>query len=110
MAGDVLSSLSEHDLHIALYREGLEAVADRILLAWAGDNQDRSELLTGARRWEIPNFPLQGRDVLVHGRKPGDEVGTLLKTLKDDWIANDFKADRSSLDQQLKDRIDDLKG
>ena len=110
MAGDVLSSLSERDLHIALYREGLEAVADRILLAWAGDNQDRAELLTGARRWEIPNFPLQGRDVLAHGRKPGDEVGALLKTLKEDWIANDFKADRSSLDQQLKDRIDDLKG
>lgn len=105
MAGEIAPELSEHDLHIALYQDGLEAVTDRILLTWAGDAQDRSELLARARAWKIPEFPLQGRDALARGMAPGDAVGTVLKALKEDWIAGDFKANRASLIQQLEARI-----
>lgn len=105
MADDVGVELSDPDLHAALYRDGLEAVCDRILLSWAGDGQDRSELLARAGAWKIPEFPLLGRDAVACGMKPGEAVGAVLKALEDDWIAADFMADRAALLLQLDARV-----
>ena len=47
--------------------------------------------------WVIPPFPVQGRDLLAMGKKPGPEIGAALAQLKDIWKAKKFKLDREQL-------------
>lgn len=44
--------------------------------------------------WEIPLFPLTGKDLLTQGVKKGERVGTLLKAVETWWLSNDLKPDR----------------
>jgi poly(A) polymerase len=54
-----------------------------------------------ANRWNVPRFPLGGRDVLALGLKPGPQIGSLLADLEADWVAEDFAADRAELQARL---------
>jgi poly(A) polymerase len=85
-----------------LYRRGRDAYLSAIVAAGA-----RSGVAPGdpvlARwialpaRWSPPAFPLSGRDVLAAGVAPGPEVGRLLGTLEDAWVAARFALTREAL-------------
>lgn len=106
MAGPVLDpDMRDGAIHTALYRHGLEALCDRLLLAWAEDGNDRSGQLARARAWKIPKFPLLGRDVIARGVEAGEPVGELLLALEEEWIAEAFAFDRPALISRLEDRI-----
>ncbi len=49
------------------------------------------EILDYIRQYEIPVFPLQGKDMIARGLKPGKEMGAELKRLERLWIENDFE-------------------
>ena len=53
-------------------------------------------------RWEVPQFPLGGRDALAVGLTPGPQIGALLAVLEGDWIAEDFSANRAELQSRLR--------
>ncbi len=55
-------------------------------------------------RWEVPHFPLGGRDALAVGLSPGPRIGTLLAALETDWIAEDFAAGAEELRARLRAR------
>jgi poly(A) polymerase len=46
--------------------------------------------------WTVPSFPLTGKDLLSHGVKEGQDVGTLLKAVERWWISEDLKPDRKA--------------
>jgi poly(A) polymerase len=92
----------------ALYRLGTERYRDiALLLAAEGAmSRDRlAELLTFARNWTPPAFPLAGRDVTALGIPPGPPIGQLLDAVRAWWEAGDFTADHAACLAHLKELV-----
>ena len=87
-----------------LYRLGVEAYRDRVLLAWAAAPGDRrfESLLRLADDWRRPDFPLLGTDVLALGVERGPRIGRLLGAVEDWWVDGDFQAGRADCLARLK--------
>lgn len=89
-----------------LYAEGAAAFHERVLLAWARSGDAPASAAWRLRlalpeRWQAPNFPLGGNDVMALGIPAGPRVGELLRTLEAWWIAGDFTADKAALRAKL---------
>lgn len=85
------------DMNRALYRDGADVVADRLLLA--GIHDDR---LAEAAAWQPKALPVSGADVLALGLAPGPRIGELLRAVEDWWIAAAFKPSRDEALGKLK--------
>ncbi|MBB3945602.1 poly(A) polymerase [Rhizobium skierniewicense] len=98
-----------------LYRQGVEGMILRLQLALSSARADvsageaamqkiarLSALLARAQKFERPNFPLTGADVLAAGIAPGPKVGQILNELEEKWIDFNFSLDRSVLIGKLK--------
>ncbi|GHF23782.1 cytidine(C)-cytidine(C)-adenosine (A)]-adding enzyme [Kordiimonas sediminis] len=59
--------------------------------------QKMSDLAEEITRIKLPDFPVQGRDLLARGVAPGPQMGQFLKELEKKWIASDFSLDRDAL-------------
>jgi poly(A) polymerase len=78
------------------YRLGREQALDRLLLT----GRDAAALTS----WDIPTFPLRGRDVVARGVKAGPQVARILSETEERWVAEGFPdAARTGqlLDEQL---------
>jgi poly(A) polymerase len=85
-----------------LYRMGEQAWRDSVNMARArarGDQEDWTwqALADLPARWPIPQFPVTGHDLMAAGVLPGPEMGRMMQTLEDWWIASDFQPDRGTL-------------
>lgn len=96
-----------------LYRVGVEAFRDRVMLAWASEiaiaprlpaarTQAWIETLELTANWEAPVFPISGEDVKALGIETGPRVGKLLSAVEDWWIGGGFKASRDECLDQLR--------
>ena len=85
-----------------------ERFADKVLLAWAeylaafpaeqkNARDNFAPIIWFAENWEVPQFPLQGRDLLALGVPEGPKIGALLSELESFWEAADYRADKSAL-------------
>jgi poly(A) polymerase len=95
-----------------LYRLGAERYRDLALLLAAAGSVDRgklAELLACAAAWEMPVFPVAGRDVIATGIPPGPRVGWLLAKLHDWWEAGDFRAGRAACLARLNELIEQFR-
>ncbi|WP_337268972.1 CCA tRNA nucleotidyltransferase [Oryzifoliimicrobium ureilyticus] len=99
-----------------LYRRGTAGILAKLKLSTAvarskaeGDTREMARtarliaFLDEARRWEKPQFPLSGADVIALGVPAGPEVGKMLTALEDQWVEENFAADRAALLGRLKD-------
>ena len=90
-----------------LYHMGKTAYQNRILFSWiksclpethpAWQNQ-----YTLAEHWQIPEFPIKGRDLIEAGFSKGPELGILLKKLENYWISMNFSPSKVDLLEQAK--------
>ena len=91
---------------LARYRLGEERYRDLAWLLAAEDKRlsgDRLvEMLTLARNWAPPRFPLAGRDLTALGIPPGPRIGQLLAEMRGWWEDGDFTADRAACLARLK--------
>jgi poly(A) polymerase len=55
------------------------------------------KMLDQAASWVKPAFPLGGGDVIAAGIPAGPRVGELLSKLEDEWVEENFAADRAAL-------------
>jgi tRNA nucleotidyltransferase/poly(A) polymerase len=86
----------------ALYRLGPCTFEAHVLLASADagvppDDQSWQEALRLADRWQAPEFPLRGPDIMALGDVKGPAIGDMLRRLEADWIAGGFAEDRDQL-------------
>lgn len=96
--------LSEAEMRFNIYRWGRERFLDFVILSAAAAPADKDALKTaahGIREIDVPQFPVQGRDVIQAGIEPGPAVGRVLKRLEDWWISADFPQDQGTLRTQL---------
>ncbi|MDA0261305.1 MAG: CCA tRNA nucleotidyltransferase [Proteobacteria bacterium] len=90
-------------MRLALYRLGLEAFEDLILLAFAdadtaGQNIENARvLLAAAAAWPVPVLPVGGHDLIARGVPEGPELGRRLDELEQWWVENDFVPGRTAL-------------
>ncbi|MFV0643741.1 MAG: CCA tRNA nucleotidyltransferase [Sphingomonadaceae bacterium] len=80
------------------WKVGLDSAIDRILL------QDGS--VDELKDWDIPRFPLSGRDVLARGAHAGPDISRLLREAEMQWVAEGFpdkKRAETLLDQLMWD-------
>lgn len=99
-------------LRRAIYHLGAETVRDLLLLAWAGElaaggaprgrNGRWIERLSLVDTWDVPRFPLRGRDAMAEGVPRGPEIGRLLKALEAWWEENDFAPDHAGCLARLR--------
>ncbi|MEQ8247555.1 MAG: CCA tRNA nucleotidyltransferase [Alphaproteobacteria bacterium] len=101
----VVPDMSDHDMHVGLYRVGRAAFADLVWLTWSrqGVSANLMPQVKMAAAWDIPKFPLRGEDVAELGVAEGPDIGNLLHRVEAWWIAADFAADRDACLRQLRD-------
>lgn len=88
----------------SVYRFGRSATAQCIMIELAQDrvmNGYAPAALKIVQSWEIPDFPVNGRDIMEAGIKEGVQVGKTLHALENWWIAKDFKPDRQECLRQV---------
>lgn len=47
--------------------------------------------------WQVPVFPVAGKDLIANGMKPGPAVGARLKAMREAWIQSDYVLRRDEL-------------
>jgi poly(A) polymerase len=81
-----------------VYRIGVEAFTDRVLLAWSR-SQDSAhdaawrELALLPLRWTAPVFPLRAADFIARGVEKGPALGAALSAAEEAWIRAGFPMD-----------------
>lgn len=105
----VQATISPAALRAIAYRLGKAHLKDIVLLAWASErtvaSQGRwAEIWRQVERFDPPDFPLSGRDLVALGAEPGPDVGAALGALEAEWIAGGFAAGRDELLRKFKAR------
>jgi len=97
--------LKQDDFYKSAYRQDRQALNDRLYLAIAR-RDDRSKKfarqMKWLNRWESPEFPLRGQDILEKGVQPGPRVAEILNRIEAQWIEGGFKATRENLLDQIE--------
>jgi poly(A) polymerase len=109
-ATPVDDEISEAAFARLLYRNGAGGILTRLKLALAvargkadGHIKEMSRsarlgrLLDQAERWKKPQFPIGGADVIASGIAAGPLIGEALQTLENQWVEENFSADRATL-------------
>jgi tRNA nucleotidyltransferase/poly(A) polymerase len=91
----------------SLYRLGPCKFEAHVLLASADEGaapDDRlwRQALRLADRWQVPEFPVRGPDIMALGKVQGPEIGEMLRRLEAEWVASDFTLDRVALLARVK--------
>ena len=90
-----------------LYGVGFQAWADSVSVVWARSRAPLNDpawkrMITLPKRWQVPVFPVSGRDLIEIGHVPGPAMGMDLKQLEERWIASDFKPTKQDLLESLR--------
>ncbi|MEA3534176.1 CCA tRNA nucleotidyltransferase [Rhizobium sp. CC-YZS058] len=114
-AKPIADRMAETALDRQLYMEGATGTMARLKLAIAtllpkvegeSDGLERlghlQRLLTRAKAWTRPRFPLSGADVVLAGVPSGPQVGVKLAMLEAHWVAGNFQEGREALLERLK--------
>ena len=87
-----------------LYRLGPQSFVDRALIAWARSDSGVADdnwrqLARLPQHWSAPDFPLKAADLMQRGIQAGPALGNALRAAETAWIAADFPAERSILNE-----------
>jgi poly(A) polymerase len=104
---DIGPASDEHGAKAYIYTEGATAYREHVLIAWARSGEAPTseawrERLALSERWQPPQFPLGGGDIMALGIPAGPRVGELLRGLEAWWVAGGFAADETALRAELQ--------
>ncbi|MCL4765738.1 MAG: CCA tRNA nucleotidyltransferase [Hyphomicrobiaceae bacterium] len=96
----------EREAKVRVYRYGAKIMREQLLLNWARSGASPADPAATAlyalpARWQAPEFPLGGADIVAAGVPPGPRIGEILRALEDRWVADGFSEDRKRLDADL---------
>lgn len=100
MVADIAPDIDGRALRMLLYREGVEAVVDRLVVSWAARGPDTDvdlweALIEIVKSYKRPKLPISGNDVMALGLS-GTEVGRVLDAVEAWWIEEDFAPTREA--------------
>lgn len=76
----------------------IELVQDRVMNGYA------PAALKIIQNWDVPNFPVNGNDLMALGMEKSPALGEALEDLENWWIAQDFKPTREAILDYFKAR------
>ncbi|MFZ1813580.1 MAG: CCA tRNA nucleotidyltransferase [Rhizobiaceae bacterium] len=100
------ADLKGPDLEKHLYRAGLRPSLDKLLieLARLQTYDGEADLITArvsqyreGAKWQRPQFPVSGRDLIEQGHAAGKGMGEILSRLEQAWIESGFTLPKSDL-------------
>ncbi len=83
----------DHAVKVAVYKFGRTATAQSLMIQLAQDRVKRAfagNAFKIIQKWDVPNFPVSGEDLIQKGFKPGPGLGAELERLENEWIAGGF--------------------
>lgn len=92
--------LNPESLNKLIYTYGKEFCVDKLMLQIALELTEVDkivEIIDYINNYEVPVFPLRGRDIVEHGVSESSQIGTILKNLENRWIESNFKLDGEQL-------------
>nr|WP_321456154.1 CCA tRNA nucleotidyltransferase [uncultured Cohaesibacter sp.] len=97
-----ITKVDETVLERLAYVHGQDNARDLVLLAIVRrqfdlDLTELSMLLRDMALWTVPAFPLNGRDLINKGMKPGPELGERLIELEKAWVSSGFALSKTQL-------------
>jgi poly(A) polymerase len=103
----IVSYLSAREVRQALYWLGNQTYLDRVRLSWAQDPAPKRTtqwrtLLALESGFVAPKLPIDGKQVMAAGAKPGPAVGAVLAEVERWWVDSDFIDDELGLIERLK--------
>jgi tRNA nucleotidyltransferase/poly(A) polymerase len=117
--GDIAPESSEMALARRMFSSGRDPAIDRLRIALAGAraraaSQDDALIVAGrfsgllkfAQTWQMPDFPLKGRDLVALGAAKGETLGKALDQLEQEWIASGFQMEKPALIQRGRELLD----
>ncbi len=101
------TDMAERDKLAAIYKSGKSVIYDRTRLRAAGETDPIQSarwmaLAALAMEWEVPIFPLTGRDLTDVGVPTGPAMGKALKALEALWVRSGFSTEKPQLLAALK--------
>ena len=87
-----------------VYRNGNQAVADRLALNFASTDtppEGWGGALAHARSFHPPVFPVTGADLLAAGMEKGPQLGETLTCLEERWVESRFALTKAELLRSL---------
>lgn len=66
------------------------------LLAWA-NMHGKKDVYNAMVKFEAPEFPVNGKDLLAMGYRAGPQLGKMLNDLQDKWMKSGYKLDKEEL-------------
>lgn len=90
-----------------VYRHGAAAFTNGATLDWVRSGDDaadvaRAERLALPQRWQAPELPVRGSDVLALGVPAGPAVGRVIAAFEAWWIAQGYPDDPKQIADKLK--------
>lgn len=100
----VLAAAADMKAHEVIYRFGNRAALQAHLVhhAMAGTDPAAADVDV-LKNWRAPTLPITGDDVMKAGVERGPDVGRILKTIEEWWIAEDFRPNESACRARVKD-------
>ncbi len=85
-----------------LYQHGKTDYLSMLRLAWslsieATDDVRWQDLYRNAKENELPDFPVNGEDLINKGLSPGPELGDAIKTLEELWLESEMVLTKEEL-------------
>jgi len=104
---EIKSYQSAKEVRARIYKLGIENFKNLVRIYWALDKKISNTiqwraLLAISESWEIPEFPIKSKDIMLLGVSEGPLVGEILKEIEDWWIEADFTRDQASLFERMK--------
>ncbi|TLP48300.1 CCA tRNA nucleotidyltransferase [Cohaesibacter sp. CAU 1516] len=97
-----IDDMSEERLQQLAYWHGKDVAQDLAMLALvyhqiAPDLTSLSMMMRNLDLWDAPRFPINGRDLIAFGIKPGPKMGEWLHDLETLWVESGFAMGKASL-------------
>ncbi len=91
---------------IAHYKRGKTGYLTALKASWVKSSRSPADLMLkqlykGAKDWAVKTFPLEGKDLIKAGIRPGPEIGTLLGKLETLWLEEDMQPGATELLRKL---------
>ena len=101
------TDMPERDRLAAIYKSGKTVISDRARLRAAGEEDAIQssrwmDLADLASNWQIPTFPISGKDLAKAGVPNGPGMGKALKALEALWMRSGFATEKPQLLAALK--------
>ena len=59
--------------------------------------QGKDAIANHIKTWQVPEFPVTGKDLISAGIKPGPNMGALLTKLRNEWKSKNYKPSKEDL-------------